>query len=84
VAYIRLTEEGSQVYVYMSGEHNCLTCLNCTLLPEDQLEFLARTTAQMVAHLKEHRAAGETVPDVAFERLERDAAQNDLEMRSSR
>ena len=80
MAYIRLTEEGSQVYVYMSGEHNCLTCLNCTLVPPQEDEFLARRTADMIAHLTQHREASETVPEVAFERLRRDAVQNDREM----
>jgi len=81
VTYVRLTQEGSPVYVFMSGEDQCLTCLSCSLTREED-QFLARTTADMVAHLKTHREAGHTVPDVAFERLERDAVKNDLEMRS--
>jgi hypothetical protein len=76
VAYIRWTEEGSHVYVIMAGDQLCLTCLRCSLSPEGNGEFLARTTVEMIAHLEQHRDAGQIVPDVAFERLRRDAAQN--------
>lgn len=84
MAYIRLNEEGSQVYVLMTSEHHCLSCLSCSLTPEGNGEFLTRTTAEMIGHLERHREAGSLVPDVAFERLRRDAAQNDLEMQTSR
>jgi len=84
VAYIRWTEEGSQVYVIMASDQVCLTCLSCSLSPEGNGKFLARTTAEMIAHLEQHKEAGQIVPDVAFERLRRDAAQNDLDMESSR
>lgn len=84
MAYIRWTEEGSEVYVIMASSHNCLTCLSCSLTPEGNGEFLAGTTALMIAHLEEHKTAGRRVPDVAFERLRRDAAQNDLHMQASR
>lgn len=84
VAYIRLTEEGSQVYVLMTSEDHCLSCLSCSLTPEGNGEFLARTTAEMIVHLERHRQAGSVVPDVAFARLRRDAAQNDLEMQMGR
>ena len=83
MAYIRLTEEGSQVYVFMSSDHHCLTCLSCSLTPEGNGEFLARTTAEMITHLERHKEAGQMVPDVAFERLHRDAAQNDLDMQAN-
>lgn len=84
VAYIRLTEFGSQVYVFMSNDHHCLTCLSCPLIPDGNGEFLARTTAEMLTHLDRHKAAGNVVPDVAFERLRRDEAQNDQDMEDSR
>jgi hypothetical protein len=84
VAYIRWTEEGSQVYVIMASDHHWLTCLSCSLTPEGNGEFLAGTTAEMIAHLEQHKEAGQIVPDTAFERLRRDAAQNDLDMEARR
>ncbi len=83
MAYIRWTEEGSQVYVIMATGYR-LTCLSCSLTPEGNGEFLAGTTAEMTAHLQRHKEGGQTVPDVAFERLRRDAAQNDLDMQTRR
>jgi len=62
----------SDVYVYLhAGGH--LACSGCDL---GQVEHY--TTADMVAHLEAHRAAGHTVPDDTIAGLLADAAENDL------
>ncbi len=83
VAYVRLTEEGSQVYVLMANDYRCLSCVGCSLTPEGNGEYLARSTADMIAHLERHKEAGSIVPGVTFERPRRNAAQNDLDMQTS-
>jgi len=65
MSYVRLGENGSDVYVYDSalGGFECCACkLDATVA------FLTRSG--MIAHLQEHIAAGHVVPAYAIERLQ--------------
>ncbi len=64
MAYARWTRE-SDVYVYEDtrGRYMC----ECT--PSGSPTFNCATAAAMVAHLREHRARGDRVPDEAIEEL---------------
>lgn len=63
--------EDSSVYVFKSiyGHLECCGCIS-----GDKWEY--RSTAEMVAHLREHIAAGHQVPDRVIPALERDDARN--------
>lgn len=75
MAYARFGD--SDVYVFLSV-WGYLDCCNCALLPEDEKRpngFMS--TDEMVAHLKEHQAAGHRVNQETFDRLIADKAEND-------
>lgn len=84
MAYARFSED-SDVYVFLGGSGDdgfgplALVCLKCKL-PESEFAFSAGTTAQMIEHLHEHRAAGHSVPDEAFSGLQENQAENDAEI----
>lgn len=68
MSYARWGEDGSQVYVYRSGD--AFTCRECTLPPIIGADFVTETREGMHAHLRQHVAAGHEVPPGAFRRLE--------------
>ena len=61
----------SALYIY-SDVQGGITCCGCCL--NDGGEFNVPTAAEMVAHVREHIAAGDAVPDFVIPRIEADAA----------
>lgn len=75
MSYARFGSD-SDVYVYCDiGGYLC--CCACRLASEPcgSREFF--TTADMLAHLDEHRAAGHAIPDYTRPALEGEADEND-------
>jgi len=68
MSYVRFGEEGSDVYVY-SHAYGGFVCDMCRL-EEENWTFVAMSRSGMIAHLREHIAAGHVVPECAIERLE--------------
>jgi len=61
---------GSDVYVYEAEDTEgkpLLVCHSCHLV--SHASFEVRETHEMIAHLEQHRADGDLVPEAAFERL---------------
>jgi hypothetical protein len=73
MSYARMGDD-SDVYVYSTGYS--LICQWCW---GGNRDFYS--TADMLTHLDEHRAAGERVPDRCYEGLREDQAENDQKMR---
>jgi hypothetical protein len=63
----------SSVYVFahVNGQ---IQCCGCLFLDDDS--FDAWSTAEMVAHIREHIAAGHTILDTLIEALEADDEEN--------
>lgn len=72
MSYARLAEDCG-VYVYLDNR-GYLCCCFCSMQEES---FAAYTTADMLAHLQEHRDRGDLVPGDIDEDLREDAAEND-------
>lgn len=73
MSYARFASEGSDVYVYLDvGGYLC--CCACGLGASSQK---IQTTEEMIAHLRKHQEAGDTVPESCFEGLRHDASEND-------
>lgn len=70
MSYSRFTE--APVYVYLSGSG--LECCMCCISPRT---VTFPTTAEMLAHLDAHRAAGYDIPDWLYNDLRADAEEND-------
>jgi hypothetical protein len=70
VSYARKGLEGSDVYVWTNGP--LWFCQECDLLTGGTYE--CRSAAAMLAHMRDHRAAGHAVPDAALARLEGESA----------
>lgn len=70
MSYVRFGEADVYVYTDVRGH---LACCGCLL--GDKWEF--RSTDEILAHLREHRAVGHHVPDRVFEDLARDCQEND-------
>ena len=79
MSYARFGWEGSDVYVFLSVD-GCLECCACSLNPESEC---FDSTDAMLAHLREHVAAGDTVPEHTFARLEENREENDAHIRES-
>jgi hypothetical protein len=71
MSYARISDT-SDVYVYADAEVGRLRCCGC------MADF--STTAEMIEHLREHIANGESVPDTTIPTLEADQAENDAWM----
>ncbi len=71
MSYCRFSEGDEYVYLDCSGY---LTCCGCHLDPP---AWEHHSTADMLAHLDAHRAAGHDVPDGCIEGLKADADEND-------
>lgn len=77
MSYCRFSN--ADVYVYMDvGGYLC--CCGCSL-SDDGRHY---GTSDMVAHLREHIAKGDDVPDDVIPALEADAAENDAEINRMR
>lgn len=74
MSYARFGWDGSDVYVFLSVGGK-LECCGCSLRPRI---WTYDSTAAMLAHLEDHRAAGHTVPDDCIERLKEEREKNDL------
>lgn len=77
MSYARKGLDGSQIYLYATGDLNQepgkeapLVCQHCLLQPSGDSLAFSRSSA--LAHLQEHRAAGHVVPEAALARLERE------------
>lgn len=73
MSYARWGEDGSDVYVYgasssLYGADDYLICMHL----DGEGSFTCKTPGEMIAHLREHEARGDTVPARAFERLEKE------------
>ena len=76
MSYARWGEDGSSVYVIAVGDAShtdYLTCLQCKLQRAGAGSFTCKTPREMLAHLHEHIARGDTVPPRALIRLEEEA-----------
>lgn len=88
MSYARFGWDDSDVYVYLDV-NGSLCCCACALnwQGDDGVFPASRyldTTASMVAHLREHEAAGHEVPGDTFSDLEADAVENDAWMAEKR
>ena len=70
MSFVRLGQDGSQVYIYDDiavGPRCCYCALAKTWLDEagntHWVDFATRDLDAMLAHIAEHRAAGHVVPD---------------------
>jgi hypothetical protein len=72
VAYARFGDE-CDVYVFSTGGE--LLCMDCAL----GLDLKAKSTAVMIAHLDEHVAHGDQVPEDVLMDLRRDEVKSDAE-----
>jgi hypothetical protein len=55
-------------YVYYQVDDGGLVCVWCRL-SVDKPTFRAKDEREMIAHLSEHRCAGHTIPQEAFDEL---------------
>jgi hypothetical protein len=77
MSYARFSHDGSDVYVFASDAG--LECCGCWLRGDSRQPVTFRTTAEMIAHLIGHVAAGHSVPRYCFDGLMEDADENDRE-----
>lgn len=64
----------ADVYVFLNVE-GYLSCCGCSFPDPEQTDF--DTTADLLAHLAKHRAAGHDVPEETLDALKADAVEND-------
>lgn len=69
MSYSRFGWDGSNVYVF-DDTRGGTTCCWCALHPEIGEDFNVATHAEMVDHMREHIAAGHTVPSYVIPELE--------------
>jgi hypothetical protein len=74
MSYCRFSDE-SDVYVY-SDVGGWLSCCSCALVDDSQ-QWRHFSTDAMIAHLREHIAAGHDVPDDVILALEAHREEND-------
>jgi hypothetical protein len=70
MSYIRWNEDESDVYIYRNTE-NKLICCSCSLVNGNG-DFICDGEINMLAHLRDHKASGDTVPEECFLRIEAD------------
>ena len=78
VAYARFGSD-SDVYIFSTGGE--LMCQDCSLNPEGTYVFMAKTTADMLVHLDDHREAGHKVSADLVPSLLADQAEHDVAFR---
>lgn len=76
MSYARFGQDKSSVYVYLSVKGH-LECCGCMLDETGNASWVYPDTDSMIAHLREHIAAGDTVPDNVIPELEADKEQNE-------
>lgn len=84
MSYARFGWDGSDVYIY---EHvgGFIECCGCSLTkPEDPHEIFgfyhANTAREMLSHIDEHLAAGDTVPTDCIERIKQEHSDLDAQI----
>ena len=77
MSYCRFVVSDLYVFLHCDGH---LTCCGCKL----QGNFDAHRTCDMVAHVKEHIAAGHNVPSDLISKLRADQKGNDVWMKKRR
>ncbi len=76
MSYARFGWDDSDVYVYLDcGGY--LTCCGCSLSADSSFPAFY-STADMLAHLRQHRMLGHVVPQDALDQLRADRAENDV------
>jgi hypothetical protein len=78
MSYARLSDE-SDVYVYSTGAF--FACHFCG--PDSRSHFF-ETSADMLAHLREHMERGDRVPQRALDEIAKDQEENDREFAAAR
>jgi hypothetical protein len=72
MSYARMNGFDSQVYIY-HHYMGFIECCGCSLTEPEGSEdfgfFKANTAREILAHMDEHRAVGDLVPDRAYERI---------------
>lgn len=68
MSYARKGCDGSDVYVYQAVDGD-YRCQGCRLMPRASLIWHCNRPKQMIEHLREHQARGDSVPESALERL---------------
>lgn len=82
MSYARFSDDYSDVYVYLDV-NGYLRCCACLLDGPNKSEAFF-TTADMLAHLAQHVAAGHKVPEGCIDGLNDEAAMNDVWIASVR
>ena len=78
MAYARFAPD-CDVYVFAGGPAGfALECCACSLVVPSG-SFCAKSTDEMVKHLRDHQAAGHKVPEDTFKAMLADQAENDAE-----
>ena len=78
MAYARFGPD-SDVYVFAGGPPwAALQCCSCSLVVPSG-SFWAKSTDEMVTHLRDLQASGHKVPDEAFKTMQADQVENDAE-----
>ena len=73
MSYCRFAWDGSDVYVFGSGD-GVIECCGCSL-KGDLGRFASKTAKEMIEHLLEHRKKGDCVPQYAIDRLKEEATE---------
>ena len=73
MSYCRMSE-GSDLYIYEDVTDG-LMCCGCPLI-QPWGSFRCGTPAEMLEHIKEHQAKGDSVPQHAIDRLTEEANQD--------
>ena len=79
MAYARFGDD-SDVYVYLSeheGGRRGYECCRCTLHGEPPEWPAFGSTAEVIAHIESHEAAGQRVPEGTIDELRKDGDDND-------
>lgn len=72
MSYCRFAWDGSDVYVFGSGDDE-YECCGCSLKGHLKGHFTCKTAKEMINHLLEHRKKGDCVPQYAIDRLKEKA-----------
>ena len=79
MSFARFGWEDSDVYIFLNVAGH-FECCYCGI--SDQCKYYS--TDEMITHLREHLAAGQTVPEDTFTRLEAERVENDEFVKTAR
>lgn len=81
MSFVRFGVEDSSVYLYESASTLNFVCCDCTLSEQTTSGFYSdvefEKVSQLIEHLKDHEAEGDTVPQMAYDNLKRRQKQGD-------